>query len=387
MKKLFTLALLGLSTLIFAQQTTFHLSFQVKDNTGTALPNYTVLAQDLSDSTVGYPTLATMTTDQNGYIVDTVVISRASGILGLIGDHCRPGRGRIVVTVPFQSASGPINYQSPFVLPCDYYCGNFVTSVDRVSMTDLEFTATGGSGAANYQWTFSDGTVLSGLPTRSFNASPGGMSCDAEDLTHGCLKHFFLLEEPFAWLEIDSTNSGNGSINLVNATWASKDVSNYTQMYYWNFGDNTPEDSISGAFPTHVYSQPGTYTITLVYREMNGGYIMHYDFTSITFSVDANGNLYKNGFTINVIDQNSIGLAENEATSFVIYPQPSTGDIHIQTEAQIEGIEVFNTAGVLVKVKSEGDLTTLDLSDQPAGVYMLNIKTDKNTVVEKCIVR
>jgi hypothetical protein len=63
------------------------------------------------------------------------------------------------------------------------------------------------------------------------------------------------------------------------------------------------------------------------------------------------------------------------------YPNPGDGFYTINTEEAVE-IEILNSAGQLV-LKSNS--TTIDISNQPKGVYFFNIKTSSGIVSNKVI--
>ncbi|MFN3917427.1 MAG: gliding motility-associated C-terminal domain-containing protein [Flavobacteriales bacterium] len=65
------------------------------------------------------------------------------------------------------------------------------------------------------------------------------------------------------------------SINLNNCQYPmSVEFTNSSQaatLYFWDFGDGTP--IITDASPTHNYTQPGTYTVTLIASDIYGCYV------------------------------------------------------------------------------------------------------------------
>lgn len=68
-----------------------------------------------------------------------------------------------------------------------------------------------------------------------------------------------------------------------------------------------------------------------------------------------------------------------ESNTFVVYPNPGTGKFTILGEG-ITGLEVRDLAG---KTVFTGSTPLVDLSAQPKGVYMITIRTARETVVEK----
>ncbi|MGZ5283418.1 MAG: T9SS type A sorting domain-containing protein, partial [Bacteroidia bacterium] len=74
-------------------------------------------------------------------------------------------------------------------------------------------------------------------------------------------------------------------------------------------------------------------------------------------------------------------------------PNPTTGKFTVEANlpaTEQVRISVTNLLGQEVAVISNGALNTntfsVDLSDQKAGVYMLNIVTDKHTVTKRIVV-
>lgn len=61
-----------------------------------------------------------------------------------------------------------------------------------------------------------------------------------------------------------------------------------------------------------------------------------------------------------------------------VYPNPTTGKISIEGMDQIESVSVFNLQGVLISTVS--NTTELEINDQPAGTYIINIATEEGTV-------
>jgi len=116
----------------------------------------------------------------------------------------------------------------------------------------------------------------------------------------------------------------------------------------WSFGDgNTSTDSAL----YHTYNSPGTYFVTLGTENAAG-------------CTETEVRM--------IYIKNDIGLVDLEPNSLIIYPVPTTGPVHIQTDAIVESIEVYNAIGehVLRTPRS----TQLDLSTLPAGSYWLRIR-------------
>jgi hypothetical protein len=80
-------------------------------------------------------------------------------------------------------------------------------------------------------------------------------------------------------------------------------------------------------------------------------------------------------------------IAEPSATpglnDVFIYPNPTTGELRIENGAlKIQQISIFNLLGRNVLNTKQ---TTLDISHLPAGIYFVQIKTEKGVVTKKIV--
>ena len=63
-----------------------------------------------------------------------------------------------------------------------------------------------------------------------------------------------------------------------------------------------------------------------------------------------------------------------------IYPNPTQGALHLRglLSADIKAITVFSIGGRIIRqMVPDSDIVTLDLRDQPAGIYLIRM-IDKN---------
>lgn len=82
----------------------------------------------------------------------------------------------------------------------------------------------------------------------------------------------------------------------------------------------------------------------------------------------------------------SLNQNENEV-KLTIYPNPTTGILHISSESELERIEIINAEGrVTNKLSSQGSLYTVDLSNQAKGIYFVKSISEKTVSVQKVIV-
>ncbi len=67
--------------------------------------------------------------------------------------------------------------------------------------------------------------------------------------------------------------------------------------------------------------------------------------------------------------------------SVSVYPNPSSGIANVNTTSQVKSIEVFDVQGRLLQTALSSK--TIDISNQPAGLYFVRIKTENGIAVEK----
>lgn len=89
-------------------------------------------------------------------------------------------------------------------------------------------------------------------------------------------------------------------------------------------------------------------------------------------------------------EQFSAGVSDYESLKIKLYPNPSDGFIHLDLDENCTDcyIEVFNLLGVSVYSTTISESMTIDLSNNPAGIYFLSLR-NKETVlgVKKVIIK
>lgn len=157
--------------------------------------------------------------------------------------------------------------------------------------------------------------------------------------------------------------SGFGNVALTN-------LSTNATEYQWDFGDGTGLDPTVD--PIHVYTEVGTYTITL---------------TAINYNCTTNTSQ-----TI-IVEEFGIGIGEILSDNgLTVYPNPNTGLFTIElelTESSDLDVELNNVLGQRVYQ------TTLqqqkywrkefDMTSYVKGVYLLRITTDKGLLQRRII--
>ncbi|MCW3162250.1 T9SS type A sorting domain-containing protein [Chryseobacterium oryctis] len=88
-------------------------------------------------------------------------------------------------------------------------------------------------------------------------------------------------------------------------------------------------------------------------------------------------------YTIN-ISPSALSTVETEKNNLKIYPNPTNGLVNIQTSDKIEKYEIYSLTGQKV---AEGNNNTINLSDFPAGTYLVKIQFNNQKIVTQKIIR
>jgi PKD repeat protein len=163
---------------------------------------------------------------------------------------------------------------------------------------------------------------------------------------------------------IHSTPSANFTYSLNNntATFTNTSAGGSGATYLWDFGDGNFSNLEN---PIHTYATNGSFNVNLEISNSCG-------MNDITQLVDIT---------------TSIGEI-NEGDGISMYPNPATDAIQITSLTTIEKIEIFDTAGKLISsYEPSSDIYTADISHLAAGVYMIRIHTNNESISKQLLVK
>ncbi len=90
---------------------------------------------------------------------------------------------------------------------------------------------------------------------------------------------------------------------------------------------------------------------------------------------------------ITITESTATGLDEKTANMLSVYPNPANGFVNIET---VEGsvISIYSLSGKMIKsINNAAAFTTISTSEMDKGIYLVTVKSNDTTVVEKLQVR
>ena len=163
-----------------------------------------------------------------------------------------------------------------------------------------------------------------------------------------------------------------------------------SETSYKLFGPNNQVVQQSSSFTNStVHEFPINLTETGCYRlqvkdsygdGISGGYIRVFDannnqiinITGTSFSSEVNAMIY-----VGTVDVNDMTM-ENT----FIFPNPTTDNININSESDIQMVEIYNLQGQRVAVEN-GNVRTINVSNLSNGMYLLKVTTEKGVSTYK----
>ncbi len=152
--------------------------------------------------------------------------------------------------------------------------------------------------------------------------------------------------------------------------------------YVWSWGDGTQD---TAAYPNHTYSTAGNYVICLTVSNVpcsntycDSAYLQRTSNSLISLTVIPGTN----GIKVNELSPNLIK----------VYPNPATDILQIQigsnseVRSEMSELSVYDMVGNLVLEKNTmSNITSLNVSSLPGGVYIVQLRTVNGIMVRKFI--
>ena len=248
------------------------------------------------------------------------------------------------------------------------------------------FTNTSTSNFNQTHWAFGDGFTSTSInPNHSFSTNGTFIVVlTINDSTNGglCIDYFMDtitvtgVTSPLQCVSgfVIYPDTATGNITVVNSSTGT----NLT--YLWSFGDG---DTSTLQFPNHTYATSGPFYLCLTVDDGVGCNDMYCD------SIGGNGVVFNKqaGFTINVISPPIItGIDNNlELNSEVnIYPNPTSNLLSIETELDINEINIIDITGKMI-ITTKQNTNTINVVDLSNGIYFIKLITDEKTIIKKIV--
>jgi hypothetical protein len=202
-------------------------------------------------------------------------------------------------------------------------------------------------------------------------------------------------------LDANSVAGGEiyGSIKDTATFWAS----DMTSLFNTSVGTVTATDISNGYidvwFPSVINLTPGVYYAAVeLYSNANASDVVIVDDVTVAQPSTSSAiyipgdQSYTNGTGIGVrmLTGNGwgVGIEENTLEGVSIYPNPSQGIVNVSNDNNASNaIVVYDMLGQVILTKEATTATTLDLSGNGTGVYLVEVSNDNGSIVERVVIK
>ncbi len=260
--------------------------------------------------------------------------------------HTYFGAGSYTVCLTVTNSCGTDSSCNVVVVGCPVPVSSFSTANSGLTATFTN-SSTGGTGVT-YLWDFGDGnTSTLSAPTHTYAVD--GMYTVCLTATDACGS-----DSSCALVQVNSCTNPVSSFNLASTGGATYNFGNTSTTtgsnvtYVWDFGDGNNSTLEN---PTHTYLSNGTFTVTFTVTDSCGT-------NSSTQTVTISG----------------VGLIDLQIDEVVVYPNPSTDVLYVESSRVIQHIEISNITGQQVYSADSNALEeNIDISRLANGTYTVSI--------------
>jgi hypothetical protein len=259
-------------------------------------------------------------------------------------------------TVYYMDANGCVTSETTTV--SEPYAINLSVSVSNVSCAGgdngvINLTVSGGVAPYSYQWTLHDGITYS---EDIFNLDAGSYSVVVTDANGCTASASYNVSAPANPVVVNGTVTNASSVS-ANDGEIDITVTGGTTPYSYSWSNGSTIGDLTGL-------APGVYTVEVT---------------------DGAGCSVSSTFTVTY----EVGVGENDdAYTISLYPNPAHDFLNILvTDANVQLITLIDLQGQIVYSDRSGDKQVqLGLENFSAGIYFVNIHTDKGVTTEKVVI-
>ena len=149
-------------------------------------------------------------------------------------------------------------------------------------------------------------------------------------------------------------------INAFDASFTNTSIGGST--YFWDFGDGSTSTDQN---PTHVYTQEGDFTVTLVTTSVNG-----------CESIESS----------EIINITTAGIEEIETV--ILVNNPFENELYINSETMLQDISIYSVDGKLMYSNvNPSNQITLNTQDWKSGLYILMFTNENGTLSQQKLIK
>ena len=275
-----------------------------------------------------------------------------------------PGTYDVSLTVSDGNTSDT-NLQSGYIVVVPSPAGS-ASSTNELCDGDCDGTvsasATGGTTPYNYTWSngLGSGQTVSAVCPGTYNlVITDANNCVASGISATVGAGAATPTADFSASATQVFLDQGGSVTFT-------DNSSGATAWAWDFGDSNNSTQQN---PTHTYTTPGTYTVTLVVT---------------------NGNNCSDQMTETITVDETSAIGENPLEAFVsVYPNPTGGQLTVELaelDAEKLTVEVFDVVGKLVASQAPlagQRVVSFSIADQAAGLYYVRVEVDGQSITRE----
>lgn len=192
---------------------------------------------------------------------------------------------------------------------------------------------------------------------------------------------------------IDNVQHGETLKDIVPWTRYTVSLSPGNHLLEWKYGNQLTEGDYENSFYIDDITVGNAYDIyrancdgsgqTLIAEAVINAQFIDNDWVTLPIGQYKYGVSIDGGYTIywsDCIDKDYQGVDENIVDNLNIYPNPANGYIHVETNYELQRIDVYDVTGKLMISSTK---TEINVSDLESGIYFVNILTDKGCVTKK----
>ena len=102
--------------------------------------------------------------------------------------------------------------------------------------------------------------------------------------------------------------------------------------------------------------------------------VFEFDINTSTLSPKAQGSgLLESALTSVLVQKNNSSVVDTKNTKVVVFPNPTSSSLNIETDKRINSIKVYSLQGKLL-LEQVGSTTTIDVAELPVGIYTLQVE-------------